>query len=263
MATLDFNYNMTIGFSMPVIKHCYTLRCIPLECENQHIEDIKVKVFPENELTYSADGFGNILVTDRIVTMHNEFTVDVEGTVITGEHVTPDSEPNPVYKYPTHFTACGTELQKMFDRIRVGISDDAVDTALKFTRAIRANIVYKSGATSVITTAEEALLNGAGVCQDYSHILLALLRKAGIPARYVVGMMVGEGETHAWVEVYHNGCWYGVDPTNNRLADENYIIISRGRDFADCGINRGLLTGGGTQKQTVSLKAVKRQSASY
>ena len=98
MATLDFSYNMSIKFSLPVIKHCYSLRCIPLECENQHVEDISVKVFPENMLTYSADGFGNILVTDRIVMMHNEFTVDVRGTVITGEQITPEKEPNPVYK---------------------------------------------------------------------------------------------------------------------------------------------------------------------
>ena len=62
MAVLDFTYNMSIKFSMPVIKHCYTLRCIPLECESQHIEDIKVTVFPENDLTYSHDGFGNILL---------------------------------------------------------------------------------------------------------------------------------------------------------------------------------------------------------
>ncbi len=257
MATLDFSYNMSIKFSSPVIKHCYSLRCIPLECENQHIEDIKVEIFPENQITYSSDGFGNVLITDRIVMLHNEFTVDVNGTVTTGAHITPDSRPNPVYKYPTHYTACGTELEKMFSRIKVGISDDCVDTAMKFTRAIRANIVYKSGATGVMTTAEEALSTGAGVCQDYSHMLIALLRKAGIPARYVVGMMVGEGETHAWTEVYQNGFWYGVDPTNNRLADENYIIISRGRDFSDCGINRGLLTGGGNQTQKVSLKVTE------
>ena len=258
MATLDFTYNMAIKFSLPVIKHCYTLRCIPLECENQHVEDIKVNVFPENQLTYSSDGFGNILITDRIPVMHNEFSVEVTGTVTTGKHIMADSDPNPVYKYPTHYTECGEELNRMFDRIKVGINDDYVDTAMKFTRAIRANILYKSGSTGVLTTAEDALKNGAGVCQDYSHMLIALLRKANIPARYVVGMMVGEGETHAWVEVLYNGLWYGVDPTNNRLADENYIIISRGRDFADCGINRGLLTGGGMQKQTVSLKVTKR-----
>lgn len=258
MAVLDFSYNMSIKFSMPVIKHCYSLRCIPLECENQHIEDIKVSVFPENMLTYSADGFGNILITDRIVTMHNEFGVAVEGTVSTGRHITPDSEPNPVYKYPTGYTECKAELCRLFSRVEPGISDDGVDTALKFTRAIRANIVYQSGATGFATTAEEALLKGAGVCQDYSHILIALLRKAGFFARYVVGMMVGEGETHAWVEVYSDGCWHGIDPTNNRPADENYIIISRGRDFADCGINRGLLTGGGNQTQTVSLKVTRR-----
>lgn len=258
MAILDFSYKMEIGFSMPVLKHCYTLRCIPLECENQHIEDIRITVFPENQLTYSSDGFGNILVTDRITVIHNEFSAAVEGTVVTGEHITPETEINPIYKYPTHYTECKSELNKLFDRIKIGISNDPVETALKFTRAIRANIVYRSGATTVVTTAEEALLTGAGVCQDYSHMLIALLRKAGIPARYVVGMMVGEGETHAWVEVYKDGCWYGVDPTNNRLADENYIIISRGRDFADCGINRGLLTGGGTQNQRVSLKVTKR-----
>lgn len=258
MATLDFSYHMEIKFSSPVIKHCYTLRCIPLECENQHIEDLKLEVFPENQLTYSSDGFGNILVNDRIVMMHNEFSVDLSGTVITNGGVTRDSQPNPVYKYPTHYTKCGVELEKMFSRIKIGITQDTVDTALKFTRAIRANIVYKSGVTGVMTTAENALLSGAGVCQDYSHILIALLRRAGIPARYVVGMMVGEGETHAWVEVLKDGCWYGIDPTNNRLADENYIIISRGRDFADCGINRGLLTGGGNQSQNVRLKVTKR-----
>lgn len=254
MAKLNFQYNMTIDFSMPVIKHCYSLRCIPLECDSQHIEDISVKIFPENQLTYSADGFGNMLVTDRITTMHNEFAVDISGTVETGRHITPEPEPNPVYKYPTSYTQCGSQLNMMFERIRTGVTEDGVDTALKFTRAIRANIIYQSGATGVTTTAEEALLKGAGVCQDYSHVLIALLRKAGFPARYVVGMMVGEGETHAWVEVWHNGAWYGIDPTNNRPADENYIIISRGRDFADCGINRGLLTGGGTQTQKVFLK---------
>ena len=66
------------------------------------------------------------------------------------------------------------------------------------------------------------------------------------------------GLQYAKIEVYQNGNWHGVDPTNNRLADENYIIISRGRDFADCGINRGLLTGGGMQTQTVGLKVTKR-----
>ena len=80
---------------------------------------------------------------------------------------------------------------------------------------------------------------------------IAVCRALGIPVRYVVGMQEGTGETHAWAEIYDNGIWVGIDPTNNKLVDDRYLTLSHGRDFADCGINRGLFIGGGTQKQTI------------
>lgn len=90
-------------------------------------------------------------------------------------------------------------------------------------RAVYTHFKYVTGSTQIHATAEEALKLGEGVCQDYAHIMLSLLRIEGIPCRYVVGIMQGEGASHAWTEVLCNGYWYGFDPTNNKLVDDEYI----------------------------------------
>ena len=103
------------------------------------------------------------------------------------------------------------------------------------------------------TTAEEAFMQRKGVCQDYAHIFIALCHLAKIPARYVAGMMVGEGFSHAWVEILSDGVWYAIDPTHACMANDTYIKISVGRDAEDCMINKGIMKGGGTQLQTVRV----------
>jgi transglutaminase-like putative cysteine protease len=97
---------------------------------------------------------------------------------------------------------------------------------------------YRHGATTVQTTASESLALGHGLCQDYSHIMLAICRAAGLPARYVSGHMLGEGGSHAWVEVLlwdgHGGYHpIAFDPTNHRRATPAYITVSVGRDYRD------------------------------
>ena len=115
------------------------------------------------------------------------------------------------------------------------------------------NFTYVPGVTGVFTTAEEAFTLEKGVCQDYAHILLALCRKSRIPCKYVAGMMIGEGLTHAWVDVFEAGKWLSLDPTHNRRCDDTYIVFSRGRDAQDCSINQGVFTGGGKQTQEVRV----------
>ena len=115
------------------------------------------------------------------------------------------------------------------------------------------DLSYEKGVTTFQTTAEEAMKLKKGVCQDYAHILIALLRMMRIPARYVVGMMIGEGFSHAWVEMEADGRWYGLDPTNDVLVGENYIKISHGRDYNDCIVNKGVFTGMASQKQDISV----------
>jgi transglutaminase-like putative cysteine protease len=99
-------------------------------------------------------------------------------------------------------------------------------------------MTYKSGVTGVATTASQALELGAGLCQDYAHIALALLRAAGLPARYVSGHMLGEGGSHAWLEVIipnqHGKLEaIGFDPTNARRPNLGYTVVALGRDYSD------------------------------
>lgn len=127
------------------------------------------------------------------------------------------------------------------------------DRAVYMMNALHRDFIYESGATHVGTTAEEAWQLGRGVCQDYAHILIALCHLADIPARYVTGMMMGEGYSHAWVEILSKGYWYGLDPTNGGVATGNYIKIAVGRHANDCMINKGIMKGGGLQTQEIRV----------
>jgi transglutaminase-like putative cysteine protease len=99
---------------------------------------------------------------------------------------------------------------------------------------------YRAGVTAVETTAAESYSLGAGVCQDFAHVMLALCRTAGLPARYVSGHLLGEGATHAWVEVLlpdidRPGRTVAVpfDPTHGIVAGFEYVTVAIGRDFRD------------------------------
>jgi transglutaminase-like putative cysteine protease len=98
---------------------------------------------------------------------------------------------------------------------------------------------YQPNVTGVDTSASQALSGRQGVCQDFAHIMLALCRANGIPARYVSGFITGEGAMHAWVEALvrepgrRTPYWMGFDPTHNRRTDTQYVTVATGRDFTD------------------------------
>ena len=118
--------------------------------------------------------------------------------------------------------------------------------------AVHRSIEYQWGVTGVRTTAAEALAGGRGVCQDYAHIMLAACHLMGLPARYVSGHLAGEGGSHAWVEVFERDptrpeSWIpqGWDPTHNRRADDDYLVVAVGRDYADVAPLTGSYDGAG------------------
>jgi transglutaminase-like putative cysteine protease len=121
------------------------------------------------------------------------------------------------------------------------------------------NFAYDKGVTDVETTSEEIWKLKAGVCQDFAHMLLVMLRMINIPARYVSGYicpnkngMRGEGATHAWVEAYipYYG-WLGFDPTNNSLANHLHVRLATGRNFSDVSPVKG--TYKGTSRHTLEV----------
>jgi transglutaminase-like putative cysteine protease len=116
----------------------------------------------------------------------------------------------------------------------------------------RERLVYEPGATTVTTTASEALDLGRGVCQDFVHVAIAVLRASGIPARYASGYLhpgedaaIGDtvtGQSHAWLEAWL-GDWYAVDPTSGAAVGEPHVLVARGRDYGDVAPLKGVFHG--------------------
>lgn len=134
-----------------------------------------------------------------------------------------------------------------------------IELANLFCTFIYKDFTYQKGVTTVETTIEEIWKLKSGVCQDFAHMLLAMLRKVKIPARYVSGYicphkngMRGEGATHAWVEAYiPDYGWMGIDPTNNVLAHETHVRLAVGKNFTDCSPVKG--TYRGTSNHTLEV----------
>ena len=134
--------------------------------------------------------------------------------------------------------------------------------------AIHKDFEFDATATTVSTSVDEVLQHRRGVCQDFAHLMLACLRGHGLPARYVSGYlltdpppgrsrMLGVDASHAWVAAYSPAHgWVEFDPTNDQLADERYITLAWGADFADVVPLRGVILGGGEQKLQVEVSVV-------
>jgi transglutaminase-like putative cysteine protease len=145
-------------------------------------------------------------------------------------------------------------------------TEKPLKNALVLSEYVFDHFEYRQGVTNVETPAEDIWQLKAGVCQDFAHILLALLRQAGIPARYVSGYVCpstvagaaevrGVGATHAWVEAYipFYG-WLGLDPTNNCIVNDGHVRMAVGRNFPDCTPVKGTYKGIGTHKLHVSVQ---------
>jgi len=159
---------------------------------------------------------------------------------------------SPALLRPTRLTAADERLRAL--AAGVPVSAPPLEKAEQICDLVHAAISYEYGPTSVRTTAAEALAIGRGVCQDYAHVMLALCHIARLPARYVSGHLLGQGGTHAWVEVIMPGDGEAVaaafDPCNGRRANSGYVTVATGRDYADVapasgsylGTSRGSLT---------------------
>lgn len=132
---------------------------------------------------------------------------------------------------------------------------------VELTRNIYRDFAYRPGATSVRTTVEELLDLRAGVCQDFAHFGLAVLRSQGIPARYISGYLEtqpppgkekleGSDASHAWLAAMApDGQWIHLDPTNDQFADSRYVVASWGRDFSDASPLRGVIQADGVSSR--------------
>lgn len=240
-----YSLRTDLKFSEPAQVHTFLLRATPFMTMSQEAMRASLTCSPSCVLSPYKDGFGNVVHAGYIREKHSQFVFCSTGEIAIDSYVKDTSEPAPYYLYNYPLTKMDEQLRAYFeDNVPSGNVDEVVNFWL--TR-ISCDFRYEKGVTTTKTTASEAWAIGCGVCQDYSHILISILRAQGIPCRYIAGLLVGEGATHAWVEYYDGKYWVGVDPTHNSICNDSYMKLSQGPDFSACSLEKGVFLGGGEQ----------------
>jgi transglutaminase-like putative cysteine protease len=258
---VNFQYQTEMRFSSPAAKHRFSLKILPPSDNRQTIRHLSWQIEPDAMTWQTHDGFGNQVLSGYIDTAHEFFRFGIEGSAeVSDEPYTGCHKQFGVLLYHTDLTRPGAALVDFYHDIKqsaptAAVSGDILPRISHFSKAVNQCLRYERGITASSSSAQDAFNCGAGVCQDYAHILLSLLRMDKIPCRYVAGLASDYGETHAWVEAQTaKGQFCGIDPTRDKLIDSHYIAFSRGRDFKDCSVERGVFKGICRGTQTINLK---------
>lgn len=199
---------------------------------------------PTAEIQSSVDAFGNHVIS--LAVPHVERAIDFVAWIVAEREtsarplaIAPELHAGAVFREPSELTepdAAQRDAAVAF----TAEGDDPLGLARRINRRIFEEMRYTAGVTGVRTPAAEAWAQRRGVCQDYAHVMLVLCRLSGLPARYVSGHLLGEGGTHAWVEVLlpdpdHDGQFVAraFDPTHGNEPGMNYVTVATGRDYGD------------------------------
>ena len=235
------------------------IRLQPVESGWQHLVKIDVNVTPTAEMSTSLDYYGNTVYLVAVESPHRELVLEFSSEVeVQPPHFTP------VIDYPWDDDALAFDPAAEFlapsPRVpRLKTTEDLVEalglgfrdpeSLLAANTRIREFFKYVPGATTVGTRLPEVLERRVGVCQDFAHVMVALARHAGWPARYVSGYLLPStdeavGESHAWVEIATpDGRWTGLDPTHGTVVSDGHIRVAVGRDYDDVPPVRGTFAG--------------------
>jgi transglutaminase-like putative cysteine protease len=265
----SIHYTTEYEYDAPVSDNLNALRVRPATTAHQRCDEFHVRVDPETRLGRHADYFGTEVIEFGISKPHSSLTIDVRARVVTSE---PGAPPDPAWEElssPAYLEAAGEYLLASieepprralaeFNHLRE--ADSPLQSALHLCTMIPDRFAYRRGATYVGSTVADLLDIGAGVCQDFVHLGLILLRHGGIAARYVSGYLYAAGDgsddsvevdTHAWLEVLlpsdigrGEPVWVGLDPTNRVAAGEHYVKIGHGRHYDDVPPIKGVYRGG-------------------
>ena len=165
---------------------------------------------------------------------------------------------------PTHYTPQSKRIHRVGERISK--YQDPQEAVIAAAHWVHGELDYVAGTTGVHSSGLDALREGKGVCQDFAHLTLILLRGMGIPARYVSGYlhpnrkaMIGDtidGQSHAWVQAWTGG-WWNYDPTNDAEINEQYISVGVGRDYSDVTPLKGIYSGEGSTDLDVVVEITR------
>jgi transglutaminase-like putative cysteine protease len=260
---LTINHTSRYDYDQPVSFALQRLRLWPQTAPGQTVHEWAVEVVGAvREVTY-ADGFGNKVELFRHERSADSIAVRAHGVVETQDRAgvlgkVSGGPPLWVYDRVTDLTKAGPHITDLAEAIRTAELDELARLHT-LMNTVHNRVTYSPGTTNVTTEAEAALDNGAGVCQDHSHIFLSAARLLEIPARYVSGYLRMEGvadqtASHAWAEAYVESLgWIGFDAANNICPNDNYVRIAVGLDYRSAAPVSGLRLGVATETLGVHI----------
>ncbi len=252
-ATREFvySYQNMVTTDLAVTKHYLLLRCLPYVNDFQDLVESHCLSLGFDEFKKGQDSFGNTICYGGVIRSHKTLSWQSSGIVRQSPYSIASDSDDYIYLYGSALCMPSHNIRLFASTLSTPL--DPYEKALYLTEAVFKALQYRKGVTNVKTTADEALALGYGVCQDFAHVLIALCRIYNLSARYVNGLIAGDGETHAWVEILIKNKWYGFDPTHNKKIEYGYIKLAHGRDANDCPVCRGVFTGQAIQQMSVHV----------
>lgn len=270
----------------PVSESYNEVRLRPMHDERQSCLSFRLNTTPSANVTSHRDAFGNWVHQFNVLAEHRHLTVETESVVLAHNGTSPvessltladfDSIRDSLAEEYFDFVAPTAYVPRLpeLDELQTMAEESSDGTALGFSTSasnlIHARFPYVKGATHVNSSIADSLSAGAGVCQDFAHLLLGLLRGRGLPTRYVSGYLVprktvdgatsveeviGGQASHAWAEVYLPGTgWIGLDPTLGEPVSSHHVRIAYGRDYGDVAPVRGVYKGHAGQRLSVDVR---------
>lgn len=259
---LRITHTTTFRYDEPVSEAYMEMRLRPLDAGGQRCESFRLSTDPPGEVRSYVDRFGNGIRHFDTLNPHDRLVVSARSDVSTPESfVAPERELSLLdafdYLQPTPYAPDG-EAVRMFARPHA-LAGDPAATAQAVLHATHEALAYTPGSTTVRTTADEALVAGQGVCQDFAHLMIAACRVLGLPARYVSGYVFAPrrgtaAASHAWTDVFVAGHgWRSLDPTHGSAQTDHYVRIATGRDYGDVPPTRGVYKGAGREEMAVDV----------
>jgi transglutaminase-like putative cysteine protease len=267
-------------YSVPVRECVMELKMQPRSEANQALRNFQISTNPRAQLYAYTDHLGNAVYHFNVLREHSELRIDAQSVieVTPAQPLPPAADSLEWQRYnslnltaehygllgPSEFACSSPALQRFIAAKELTEPKGDTLSALKhLNNVIFGAFDYEIGVTQVHSPIEQALTVRRGVCQDFAHIMIAIARGWGIPARYVSGYFYhrrqdrdrsGDDATHAWVEAYLPSFgWVGFDPTNNIMAGERHIRAAVGRDYADVPPTRGTFKGDADSELAVAV----------
>jgi transglutaminase-like putative cysteine protease len=274
-------------YSAPIREAVMEARMQPRSSRRQRLVSFDLAVDPRARLYAYTDWLGNTVHHFDLPAPHDQLALAARAVV---ETVAPDPVPDQVdleewrrleqddvpemhfdMLRPSHFARPSPALAGFVESHGLEAPGDPLTRLHRLSAAISGTFDYRPGLTTADSPIEHALQFRSGVCQDFAHIMLAVVRHWGIPARYVSGYLCRTADSHdrsaadashAWVECWLPSLgWIGFDPTNAMLASERHVVIGVGRDYADVPPTRGVYRGEAESKLEVAVQVRETRSA--